>query len=67
MATSFFRIEYLLLGRSRSGVGARVGVVISRLESESQKIRRPRSPAEYFVHRLSVFVTSQIFIETAYG
>ena len=46
MATSFcfFRIEYLLLGRSRSGVGAGVGVDIFRPESESLKISRLRRP-----------------------
>ena len=44
-----FRIEYILLGRSRSGFGVGVGVDILRPESESEsglrKIRRLRSPA----------------------
>ena len=44
-----FRMEYLLLGWSRSGVGAGIGVDIfrpeSELESESLKSRRLRSPA----------------------
>ena len=44
-------MEYLLLGRRRSGVGAGVGVDIfrpeSELESESLKICRLRSPGMY--------------------
>ena len=46
--TGAFRVEYLLLGRSQSGVGAGVGVDIFRPESESElespKSRRLRSP-----------------------
>ena len=43
----FFRIEYLLLGRSQSGVGLGVGadIFIPEFESESVKFRRLRSPA----------------------
>ena len=47
---ALFRMEDLLLGRSRSGVGVGVGVEIfrpeSELESESLKIRRLRSPGD---------------------
>ena len=43
-------MKYLLLGRSRSGVGFRVGVDIFRRESESEseslKNRRLRIPAQ---------------------
>ena len=45
-----FRIEYILLIRSRSGVGVGVGVDIFRPKTESEpeslKIRQLRSPAE---------------------
>ena len=41
---ALFRMDYLLLGRSRSGVGVGVGINISRPESESLKIRQLRSP-----------------------
>ena len=48
--TLLFLMECFLLGRSRSGVGAEVGVDVFRpesgLESESLKIRRLRSPAQ---------------------
>ena len=48
---ALFRMEYLLLGRSRSGARAGVGVDIFRrdpeLESESPKIRHLRSPGSH--------------------
>ena len=45
MATSYFtKMENLLLGLSRRGIGVGVGVDIFRPESESLKICRFRSP-----------------------
>ena len=48
---ALFRMENLLLGRSRRGVGAGVGVDIFRPELESLKIRRLRSPERDSVDR----------------
>ena len=58
---ALFGIEYLLIGRSRSGVrlGIGVGIVRPESESESLKIRRLRSPGSKLTRYLVSLNTSQ--------